>query len=106
MNRDVGLWWCVVLVCASCSPSDHDVAFQSCRTLQGTGAAVAFALSSGLVCVTTKLYITIILLVVSVVFYAVFEYRLRRSAAAAGADDSDPRRRPDSDDIEHGCDFT
>ena len=99
-----GVMWCVVLVCASCSPSEHDVAFQSCRTLQGTGAAVAFALSAGLVCVTTKLYITIILLIVSIAFYSVFEYRLRRSVAEA--DGSDPRRRRESADMEHGCDFT
>jgi len=61
-------------------------------------------------CVTTKLYITIILLVVSVVFYSVFEYRLRRSTAAgaAGCDDDlvAARRRRESTDIEHGCDFT
>ena len=92
----------VVLVCASCSPSEHDVAFQSCRTLQGTGAALAFFLSAGLVCVTTKLYITIFLLVISIIFYAVFEYRLRRSVDAAAADDTDPRRRRGSDDVEHG----
>jgi len=82
------------------------VAFQSCRTLQGAGAALAFALSAGLVCVTTKLYITIVLLVISITFYAVFEYRLRQSAAAAGADDSEPGRRRRSTGIEHGCDFT
>jgi len=69
-----------VLVCASCSPADHDVAFQSCRSLQGAGAAVAFALSSGAVCVTAKLYCIIALLLVAVLFYAVFEYRLRRTA--------------------------
>jgi len=72
---------------------------------------MAFALSSGVVCVTTKLYITIVLLVVSIIFYAVFEYRLRRSAAAGDTreddDDFDPRRpRRDFTNIEHGCDFT
>ena len=103
---------CVVLVCASCSPVDYDVAFQSCRTLQGAGVALAFALSSGMVCITAKLYITVVLLVLAVVFYAVFEYRLRRSAAAAAArteDDDDHsagRRRTSSDYIQHGCDFT
>ena len=94
----------VVLVCASCSPSDHDVAFQSCRTLQGAGAALAFALSAGLVCITAKLYIIIMLLIFSIVFYAVFEYRLRRSAAAAETDAG--RRRQSSGDIQHTCDFT
>ena len=97
-------------MCASCSPSEHDVAFQSCRSLQGTGAAVAFALSSGAVCVTAKLYIIIALLLFAVAFYAVFEYRLRRSAAAAeeAADEAERRRRRESaaSDVQRGCDFT
>jgi len=97
---------CLVLVYASCSPSDHDVAFQSCRTLQGTGAALAFALSSGPVCITAKLYIVIIILIVSIIFYAVFEYRLRRSAAEAGPNGADVHLRRQSGDVRHGCDFT
>lgn len=82
------------LVSLSCPQSEHDVAFQNCRTLQGLGAALAFglsAVSSGPMCTSVKLYIMIVLLSLALLLYAVFEYRLRQTpsmtatAAAAAA---------------------
>ena len=58
-------------------PNDHDVAFQNFRMLQGLGAAMAFALSA-VVCVSAKLYVIISLLILSILSYALAEYRLRR----------------------------
>ncbi len=64
------------LVNLSC-PDDHDVAFQNFRMLQGLGAALAFGLSA-VVCIPVKLYIIISLLILSIISYALAEYRLRR----------------------------
>ena len=53
------------------------MAFQNFRMLQGLGAALAFALSA-MVCIAVKLYIIISLLILSIISYALAEYRLRR----------------------------
>jgi len=73
-------WWCVGLVTLTCSQSGgdlHDAAFQNFRLLQGFGASLAFG-ASATFCITTRLYLIISLLVVSVILYIAVEYQLRQ----------------------------
>jgi hypothetical protein len=65
------------LISLSC-PEDHDVAFTNFRLLQAFGAALAFGLGTWL-CMATKMYILISLLVCSMMFYAIAEYRIKHT---------------------------
>ncbi|XP_074657392.1 protein unc-93 homolog A-like [Tubulanus polymorphus] len=78
---------CNVLITLSC-PEDHDIAFTNFRLLQAFGAALAFGLGTVL-CMATKMYILICLLVCSMMFYAIAEYRIKQA------------NRPDDDDVIH-----
>lgn len=71
-------------------PSEHDIAFQNFRMLQGFGAASAFFLGSFL-CVSAKLIILIILLVIAILCYVVIEVKLKKMeevAAEAAAEEA------------------
>ncbi|XP_060071229.1 protein unc-93 homolog A-like [Ylistrum balloti] len=64
------------LICVTC-PEDADIAFANYRLLQSFGLAFSF-ISGTFVCVSGKLYILIIMLVVSVMFYVLAEYKVRQ----------------------------
>lgn len=66
----------VALICITC-PEAVDIAFANYRMLQSLGLLIAFA-SDGFMCVYSKLYFLIIMLVVSTMFYVLAEYRVRQ----------------------------
>ncbi|XP_069104448.1 protein unc-93 homolog A-like [Argopecten irradians] len=67
---------CNTLICVTC-PEDADIAFANYRLLQSFGLAFSF-LSGTFMCVSGKLFILIIMLVVSVMFYVLAEYKVRQ----------------------------
>ena len=64
------------LICITC-PEDTDSAFANYRMLQSFGLTMGF-LSGTYICVSFKLYILMILLVVSIMFYVLAEYKVRQ----------------------------
>ncbi|KAK7090836.1 hypothetical protein V1264_010586 [Littorina saxatilis] len=66
---------CNTLLCLTCTELP-EVAFANSRVLQSLGLAVAFSIGLG-VCVAGKIYLLMTLLVVSIMFYVLAEYRLR-----------------------------
>ncbi|KAH3810886.1 protein unc-93 homolog A-like [Dreissena polymorpha] len=67
---------CNTLLCITC-PEETDMAFANCRLLQSLGLTLGF-LSGTCLCVSFKLYILMILLVVAIMFYVLAEYKLRQ----------------------------
>ena len=62
--------------------SDHGIAFQNGRSLQGMGAAMAFGLtavsSSDEISITVKLYLLCGVLIIALFFYILLECQLQR----------------------------
>ncbi|KAI8770700.1 hypothetical protein BgiMline_033147, partial [Biomphalaria glabrata] len=63
------------LICLTCTDAP-DVAFTNHRLVQSLGLAFMFG-SGTYICVSTKLYILMTLLVIAIMFYVLAEYRLR-----------------------------
>lgn len=64
------------LLCIIC-PDDSEKAFANCRLLQGFGLTICF-LSGTFLCVSFKLYILMVVLVIAIMFYVFAEYKLRQ----------------------------
>ena len=83
----------LVTACCADERLEREVAFYNFRFLQGVGLALSYA-SSALLCVSARLYVVISVLVLSVVLYAVAEYRLRQNHAhTSGQVTTDMERR-------------
>ncbi|XP_062620059.1 protein unc-93 homolog A-like [Saccostrea cucullata] len=67
---------CNTLICITC-PEAVDIAFANYRMLQSLGLFISFV-SDRFMCVYSKLYFLIIMLVVSTMFYVLAEYRVRQ----------------------------
>ncbi|CAL1549124.1 unnamed protein product, partial [Lymnaea stagnalis] len=61
------------LICLTCTDAP-EVAFTNYRLIQSVGLAIIFG-SGTWMCVSTKLYLLMTLLVVAIMFYVLAEYR-------------------------------
>lgn len=66
----------IALICITCT-EEPDVAFANYRLMQSFGLMVAFG-SGTFMCVAGKLYLLMIMLVVSIMFYVLAEYKVRQ----------------------------
>lgn len=64
------------LICITCA-ENAEMAFANYRLLQSFGLTIGF-LSGTFLCVSFKLYILMILLVVAIMFYVLAEYKVRQ----------------------------
>ena len=71
------------LICVIC-PEEADIAFANYRMLQSLGLMFSF-LCGLFMCISSKLYFLMVMLVLSIAFYVYMEYRVRQ---VEGQDDN------------------
>ncbi|KAK3095705.1 hypothetical protein FSP39_017862 [Pinctada imbricata] len=71
---------CNTLICVTC-PDEADVAFANYRMLQSMGLMFSF-LCGLFMCISSKLYFLVAMLVISIAFYVYMEYKVRQEEAS------------------------